>query len=256
MVEVFIVLPDLADSKINAICRLEEPVNVLVSYATFLMKPSNTSRIERLRKCVEGKIMLDSGAYHFARKSLYVDVKAYAKFAKRYDGVFDFVVASDVPGDWQGTLERTLRFAELYEGDFIPVLQHIHLKMFWVFLEAGIVARAPRANGSYLLGVGGLDGERRRVNYVADVVFALRRNARYLGFPVKLHVFGAGARLLRSLAKRGLLDVVYSVDTGAWQAEIRYRRRSELGADGVGEAELNAIAIKRYMERARRAIER
>ncbi len=265
MVRVFLVLPDVSSSKVSALCsasrRLGAPVDVLVSYSTLLWKPVAASRLRGVvsRGCVS-PVLLDSGAYHLATRGLDVDVARYASEALRMagEGVAGLVVAPDVPGDAWATLERSLAFAEAYPGEFMPVLQPpvpdsrdplLHAAQLAQLEGAGLLDRAPRLpGGRILVGIGGLDGARRRAAYVAELVRILTDEYGN----VALHLFGAGARLLRSLAKRGLLESVYSVDTGAWQAEIRFRRRTELGADGVVEA--NLLAIERYLERVSEAV--
>lgn len=243
MTEVFIVLPDLADSKVEALCELSG-VNVLVSYSIFIMKPSALGRLRQLRECTR-LLMLDSGAYHHAKGEVYVDVKVYARFAERYGGLFDYIVAPDVPGEPQATLERTVRFMQYYKGSFVPVLQPPYLRSFIMLAEAGALERAPMPGYFLLVGLGGLLG--RKLGSIERLREVLGEAER-LGLDIRFHVFGAGARLLRSLAKRGLINSIYSIDSGAWLAEIMYRRR-ELGARG--EAEVNAAAIRRYLERLR-----
>jgi len=266
LVRVFLVLPDVSVAKVRALCgaagRLGGPLDVLVSYSTLLWKPVALGRLRRVvgGGCVS-PVLLDSGAYHLATRGLQVDVEGYASLARRLsvEGVAGLVVAPDVPGDPGATLERSLSFSRVYPGSFVPVLQPpgggpvdpvLHAAQLLRLEEAGLLDRAPRLpGGRVLVGVGGLDGARRRAPYVAGLVRILAEDYGYAA----LHLFGAGARLLRSLARRGLLDAVYSVDTGAWQAEIRYRRRTELGAEGVVEA--NTLAIERYLERVHRAAE-
>jgi len=239
MVKVYLVMPDLSRAKVEALARLslERPVSILVSYSTFLLKPATLERVRELRgRAYSLEVMLDSGAYHMARLGLEVGVADYAGFASRHRGLFDVVVAPDVPGDCGATLRRTLEFGRLYGGPFLPVVQGRSLDeyalcrvMLW---EAGLAGE--------VLGVGGLDGERRRPGFLGSLLGRLCGGAR-------LHLFGVGARVFKALApKYG--DCVESVDTGAWQAEIRYRRRTELGADG-DTAELEYRAMKRYLER-------
>ncbi|MEB3860645.1 MAG: hypothetical protein GSR84_00310, partial [Desulfurococcales archaeon] len=69
----------------------------------------------------------------------------------------------------------------------------------------------------------------------------------------RLHLFGAGARILAGLARRGLLGQVYSVDSSGWLAEIMWRRRTVHNADTPLEA--NARAIEAYIEKVRQAVE-
>lgn len=266
MVRVFLVLPDVSEVKVAALCGvaglLGGGVDVLVSYTTLLWKPSTVSRLARLvaEGCVR-PVLLDSGAYHLATRGFMVSIEGYAAMARRLSsaGVAGLVVAPDVPGDSMATLARSLEFAFAYGGPFMPVLQPprgsppdplAHARAFEALEAAGLLELAPRLpGGKVLVGVGGLDGARRRTSYVASLIDAIDKLYGYAA----LHIFGAGARLLRSLARRGLLSAVYSVDTGAWQAEIRYRRRSGLGAETTLEA--NKLAIARYLERVRRAIE-
>ncbi len=265
MVRVYLVLPDVSKSKVRALCgashRRGAVLDVLVSYSTLLWKPVAAERLSLLvsRGCVS-PAMIDSGAYHLATRGLEVDVASYAATARRLvaDGVAGFVVAPDVPGDPWATLARSLEFAEVYPGEFVPVIQPpprggpdpvLHAAQLAELEAAGLLERAPKLpGGRVLVGVGGLDGNRRRTAYVAELVRLVWEGYGWAG----LHIFGAGARLLKSLARRGLLDAVYSVDTGAWQAEIRFRRRTELGAEGVVDA--NVRAIVRYLERVAGAL--
>ncbi|GAB6148689.1 hypothetical protein [Stetteria hydrogenophila] len=46
---------------------------------------------------------------------------------------------------------------------------------------------------------------------------------------------------------------MYSVDSSAWQAEVRWRRRTHYGAAGTLEA--NLAAITGYLARVKRALQ-
>jgi len=257
LVHVFLVLPDLSESKLAALelARSVEP-RVLVSYSTFLTKPGSVARLGRLAGAAS-ELMLDSGAYHHARGVVKVSVGEYAGFASRHRGLFDLVVAPDVPGDPEASLERTLEFLEAYGGPVVPVAQpppegkaRDHARQLEALEANGLLDSAPRPRGRPLVGVGGLDGERKRAAYLAELV---REISDSYGGAVDLHLFGVGARLLRSLARRHLLDNIYSVDTGAWQAEIRYRRRTVYAAESTLEA--NLAAITGYVAKAAAAVE-
>jgi len=242
MVKVYLVMPDLSRAKVEALIRLsqEQLVSILLSYSTFVMKPATLDRLRELRKrASQLEVMLDSGAYHMARLGLEISVASYANFASKHLNLFDVIVAPDVPGDCRVTLERTLEFRELYEGPLLPVVQgrtvNEYVSCYTRLEEAGLVDEA--------LGIGGLDGERRKPGFLGGLLAQLCTNG------TKLHLFGVGARLYKALAGR-YSDCVASVDTGAWQAEIRYRRTTELKADG-SMAELEYRAMKRYLERFR-----
>ena len=253
MVRVFLVMPDMAPAKVHALCSAGAP-DVLVSYSTLVWKPITTKRLKTVvdEGCV-GSVMLDSGAYHHARGEFRVDVGEYAirAWRLRVEGLAEYVVAPDVPGDPESTLKRTLEFSEAYHGEFVPVAQpppgppdpRAHANELQGLLLKGLLDRAPKVPGGRLVGLGGLDGPRRRAKYLAELLEAIED----LHLQVRLHLFGVGARLLKSLAGKGLLDMVYSVDTGAWQAEIRFRRRSKYKADSTLKA--NIAAIKGYLER-------
>jgi hypothetical protein len=248
-------MPDVSEAKAWALCRVGG-VDVLVSYSTLTWKPVALGRLSALRAggCV-AMVMLDSGAYHHGRGALRVEVEGYAGLAEAYGWLFDLVVAADVPGDPGATLERSLRFAELYSGPFIPVAQpppgepspEAHAGSLEELEASGLLSRAPRPRGRPLAGIGGLDGPRRRARYLAALVSRIAES-----WSLDLHLFGVGARLLASLARRRLLHHVYSVDTGAWQAEIRWRRRTVYKADGPLEA--NEAAIRGYLERVAAAL--
>ncbi len=254
MVRVFLVLPDLSRSKAEALARLGK-VDVLLSYTILRWKPSALERLRVLRSRL-GEVMLDSGAYHQGRGEAWVDPASYASFANKNRSLFNYVVAPDHPGDPGETLARTLRFMDHYPGEFIPVVQpgpghgpHTHIAMVEQLDRAGVLERAPRAEGGVLVGVGGLDGERRRVSYIAALVREAEREYPW----ARLHLFGAGARILAGLARRGLLGQVYSVDSSGWLAEIMWRRRTVHNADTPLEA--NARAIEAYIEKVRQAVE-
>jgi len=142
-----------------------------------------------------------------------------------------------VPRDCRATLERTLKFKRLYRGPLLPVTQgrslDEYVSCYTRLKEAELVDEA--------LGVGGLDGERRKQGFLGSLLAQLCTNS------VKLHLFGVGARLYKALTTRYGYCIA-SIDTGAWQAEIRYRRRTELKADG-SVTELEYKAMKRYLER-------
>ncbi len=237
-VEVYLVMPDLSRAKVEALVRLsrELPVSILVSYSTFKLKPATLDRLVYLSERSDVRVMLDSGAYHMARLGLRVDVEEYALFAQRYHRLFSIVVAPDVPGDARATVERTLEFKAVYEGEFLPVLQGSNLEDYlWssqALEEEGVL--------DGYAGVGGLDGSRRLKSWLETLLGRLCGR-------LQLHLFGLGARLAKNLKQR-FNNCIRSVDTGAWQAEITYRRRSELGVDG-DMVELEYRAMKRYLER-------
>jgi len=233
-------MPDLSRAKVEALARLsrERHVPILVSYSTFMLKPVTLERLRELRgRAYSLEVMLDSGAYHMARLGLDVSVAGYASFASKHLNLFDLVVAPDAPGDCGSTLRRTIEFERLHRGPLLPVVQgrtvEEYVYCYTRLEEAGLVGGA--------LGVGGLDGERRTLRFLEGLL------GRLCGGRARLHLFGVGARLYKALAPR-YGGCVASIDTGAWQAEIRYRRRTELGADG-GLEELEYRAMKRYLER-------
>jgi hypothetical protein len=203
-----------------------------------------------LRERVIEEIMLDSGAYHLARLGEEVDVIEYSSFVYG-EPIWNYVVAPDVPGDPDLTLERTLLFAQFFDDNFIPVLQGERADDYPLFLERldslGLIERAPRVLGGLpLIGIGGLDGPKKRVGFVSRIVELLS------DYSVALHIFGVGSRVLRGLSRRGLLENVYSVDSSGWLAEIQWRRRTVYGARNTIEA--NALAIHGYLDRVERAI--
>ena len=238
MVEVYLVMPDLSRSKVEALVRLsgELRVSILVSYSTFKLKPATLRGLEELRGRAEVNVMLDSGAYHVARLGLNVSVEEYARFAERHQRLFNIVVAPDVPGDAEATVERTREFSRVYRGWFLPVLQGTRLEEYlWCARELREIV----SGGGYV-GVGGLDGSKRRVEWLGKLLSKLCGS-------VELHLFGLGARLTKTLTAR-YGGCVKSVDTGAWSSEIAYRRRSTLGAGG-DIVELEYKAMKSYLER-------
>jgi len=157
------------------------------------------------------------------------------------------VVGPDIPRDPLRSLERLERFHMAYPGPFLPTLQSRdlgpegYLWMLERLEDAGLLGRAPRPDGSRpLVGVGGLVGA--RVGMVARVVERLSESCDCL-----LHLFGANLRVVRGLARRGLLEKVYSVDTSGWLAEIRWRRRTVYRASSTLEA--NLAAMRGYLEK-------
>ena len=254
MVRVFLVMPDLSEAKAEALklaARRGVRVDILVSATILAWKPSVEARLAVLREESSiGSVMLDSGAYHHARGDAEVGVTWYAGLAARLagEGLVDYVVAPDIPGDPRATLERTLEYAEAYPGPFIPVAQpprgHPDPKRHAAALEElekhGLLDRAPRDNGgARLVGIGGLDGPLRRAGYRTKLVEEIEKE--WGPRAVALHLFGVGARLLKSLAKRGLARIIYSIDSTAWLAEIRWRRRTVYNATTTLEANLAAI---------------
>ncbi len=242
---VFLVLPDLSRAKVEALSLLGG-VPVLVSYTVLRWKPGMIPRLWGLRRSgAVGRVMLDSGAYHLARVGEEVDPGEYAGFALEHGGLWDLVVAPDVPGDPAGTLRRTLVFAQAYPGRFLPVLQGQTPSEYLWSLRAlereGLTERAPRQDGAPVLGVGGLDGEKRRTAWIARLLRALPDTYKY-------HLFGIGIRVLRGLRRRGLLPLIASTDTTAWLAEIRFRRRTIHNATTTIEA--NTTALRAYLEKA------
>ena len=173
------------------------------------------------------------------------------------EGLAGYVVAPDVPGAPGETLRRTLEFSWLYPGEFVPVAQpprgapdpRAHAGELQRLAGEGLLDRAPRVPGGRLVGLGGLDGARRRAGYVTGLLEAVEE----LGLGVRVHLFGAGARLLRSIARRGLTRLVHSVDTSGWLAEIMFRRRSVYAAHTTIEA--NVAAIEGYLGRLATALE-
>jgi len=238
MVKVYLVMPDLSWAKVEALARLsrERPVSILVSYSTFKLKPVTLERLRELRRRAYSlEVMLDSGAYHMARLGLEVSVASYADFVGRHGRLFDVVVTPDVPSDCKATIARTEEFKKLYGGPFMPVLQgrsvDEYVSCYVELRELGLTSNH--------FGVGGLDGPKKSPWFIKDLL------ARLCGPDTHLHLFGVGARLYRELSPYH--KCIESIDSGAWQAEIRYRRR-ELEADG-NMAELEYRAMKRYLER-------
>ncbi len=255
----FIVLPDLGETKYRALARLGSagmPVDVLISYTTLKWKPSAYRRIQELRRrgLVRG-VMLDSGAYHIMRLGEEVDLEDYSRIAS--EGPWTFVVAPDVPGDPPATLERTARFSVIYEGRFVPVIQGGQMEEYAENMRAlwslGLLDRAPVAgDGRPLVGIGGLDGRKKRTNFVSSLISTLAREARELGLDPTFHLFGIGVRVLKGLARRGLLRYIYSVDSSGWLAEIQWRRRTVYNANTPLEANLKAIEA--YIAKAEAAV--
>ncbi len=243
-VRVYIVLPDLSESKAEALCSLAgrwRPVDVLVSYTVLRWKPAVMPRLRRLKSegCI-GRVMIDSGAYHIMRLGEQVDPAGYAEYLGKHRGLADTVVAPDIPGSPGETLERTLEFMRHYQGSFIPVLQGGGISDYRACLEDmidyGILERAPRLpDGRALIGIGGLDGAKKRVGFVSSLLESLPREG------YAYHVFGVGVRVLRGLRRRGLLGNVYSVDSSGWLSEIMWRRRTVYRAETPVEANMHAI---------------
>ena len=243
MVRVFLVLPDLSFAKAVALSEVGG-VDVLVSYSILVMKPGMRDRLEAVRDRL-GVVMLDSGAYHHARGVVDVDPVEYASFAWENRRLWHLVVAPDVPGNPGETLRRTLIFDKHYPGEgYIPVIQGGRVEDYLGMLRE-LEAQGLASEG-FLVGVGGLDGEKRRIAFLSKLLSKLPDKYRY-------HLFGVGARILRGLARRGLLYKVYSVDSSAWLMEIRYRRRTVYKASDLITAEI--LGIKGYLERVEYAIQ-
>lgn len=236
---VFLVMPDLSRAKVEALAMLsgELPLSILVSYSTFKLKPTTLDRLRELRGRAEVTVMLDSGAYHLRRLGLSVSVGDYAGFAKTYSRLFDLVVAPDVPGDAPSTVARTLEFRRVYDDWFLPVTQGSSIgEYLWCL---GELEREGLVYG--YVGVGGLDGPRRTPGFLGELLNSLCNSS------LRLHLFGLGARLYKTLSRR-FNRCIASVDTGAWQAEIRYRRRTVLGANG-DMVDVEYKAMRKYLER-------
>jgi hypothetical protein len=240
-VKVYLVMPDLSRAKLEAIVRLsgELPLSILVSYSTFKLKPATLDRLRELRSRAEVEVMLDSGAYHMRRLGLDVRVEDYASFVQSNPRLFDVIVAPDVPHDCGSTLFRSFRFSKLLGNppDVMMVLQGVTLNDY---IKCYRLHRLAFGELHYV-GVGGLDGARRRVGFLSELLGNL------CNMGLELHLFGIGARLARLLATRGY-NCVKSTDTMAWLHEIKFRRRDELGVDG-NLVELNYRAMRRYLER-------
>jgi hypothetical protein len=237
-VEIYLVMPDLSRAKVEALKKLsrERAVSILVSYTTFKFKPSTLERLEELRKHANVKVMLDSGAYHMAKLKLNIDIRDYAHFASRHVKLFDIIVAPDRPGDARATISRTREFYKAYGNPILAVIQGSEVSEYiWCYREL--------INLGFIdgyLGIGGLDGPKRSKKWLSKLLSKLCVDN------VKLHLFGAGARLAKTLTA-SYSWCIGSLDSGAWQAEIRYRRR-QLGIDG-DVVEANYKAMKRYLLR-------
>ena len=254
---VFLVFPDLSESKYRAL-RALGGVDILVSYTTLKWKPGIRGRLAMLRgEDLLTGVMLDSGAYHHGNGYTRVDPVEYSGFASSHRSLFDYIVAPDVPGRQVESLERTMAMMEWYPGEFIPVLQppggppdpSAHAGYIEDLERIGALDRAPRVEGGgVLVGLGGLDGGLRRIGYIAEVVRLIEREYPW----ARLHIFGAGARVLKGLRRRGLIGNVYSVDSSSWLSEIMWRRRTVYNAGDVVEA--NIAAINGYLERIHSAL--
>ena len=252
---IYLVFPDLGGAKAEALCRLAgqgRKVDVLLSYSVLLAKPATGDRLASLRRqgCL-GSVMLDSGAYHVAYHGLRLEPEEYALGVSGLGGVVDLVVGPDVPRRPSESVERLRRFSASYGGSFIPVLQSktTSPRGYLATLEAleywGLLERAPRVDGGRpLVGIGGLVGA--RVGEVSLVVDALERAC-----DCAFHLFGANVRMVRGLARRGLLSTIHSLDTSGWLWEIRWRRRTVYKATTTLEA--NIAAIVGYLEKMRQA---
>jgi hypothetical protein len=236
MAKVYLVMPDLSRSKLEALALLSREVSglgVLVSYYTLKTKPKTMDRLRELRGMADVSVMLDSGAYHMARLGLNLDVRGYAELASRNGDLFDIVVAPDVPGDPELTVARTIKFSRLYAGELMPVVQgrnvEEYVRCYRELRSLGLVRH-------HRLGVGGLEQFKRDPGLLGELVSRLCFKP--------LHLFGVGSRLLRSLSAYG--SCVRSVDSAAWLYEVRYRRRALGGGDPV---RLNYNAIKAYLRR-------
>jgi hypothetical protein len=163
--------------------------------------------------------------------------------------LWDIVVAPDVPGHPAKTIERTLQFAKVYSSEFMPVIQGGTVEEYRQTLEYyyknNIISYTLKVDGRPLLGIGGLDGNKRRVAYVSKLLKTLTQTAIELGVNPIFHLFGIGIRILKGLAKRGLIKHVYSVDSSGWLAEIQFRRRTVHNAPTPIHA--NYAAIKTYV---------
>jgi hypothetical protein len=239
MAKVYLVLPDLSRSKLEALVLLSKEFDnfgILVSFYTIKTKPKTLERLRELRERADVSVMLDSGAYHIARLGLNLDVREYAELASRHSNLFDLIVAPDVPGDPELTVVRTIKFSRLYAGDFMPVVQGRSVEEYvWCYREL----RSLGLTRYHRLGVGGLELFKKEPALLGELVSKLCFKP--------LHLFGVGSRLLRLLSAYG--NCIRSIDSVAWLHEIRYRRRLHGDGDPV---RLNYNAIKAYLHRFHR----
>jgi hypothetical protein len=234
--KVYLVLPDLSRSKLEALVLLSNDLNnlgLLVSFYTLKTKPKTLDRLRELRGRADVDVMLDSGAYHMARLGINLNVGEYADLASRHSNLFDVVVAPDVPGDACRTVVRTIKFSKLYTGDFMPVVQgrsaEEYVRCYRELRSLGL-ARYRR------LGVGGLELFKSEPNLLGELLSRLCFKP--------LHLFGVGSRVLRLVSAYD--GCIRSVDSTAWLHEIRFRRRTLGDGDPV---RLNYNAIKTYIYR-------
>ncbi len=251
--KVFLVFPDLGGAKAEALCMLKRRgvnVNVLISYATLRYKPTTFGKLVKLKQnnCL-GEIMLDSAAYHVAFRGLKLSPEEYAEQAKKLSEIVDIIVGPDIPRNPEQTLERLLKFSEIYGEQFIPTIQskgpsREYVESLRLLEKHGIIKHAPYINGKPLIGVGGLVG--KKVKEVAEIVKTISLNCKCY-----LHLFGVNLRAIRGLARRSLLEHIYSIDTSGWLSEIKWRRRTTYSAKSTLEA--NYLAIMGYIEKLKLA---
>jgi hypothetical protein len=239
MAKVYLVMPDLSRSKLEALVLLSNEISrlgILISYSTLKLKPKTLDGLAVLKRRADVDVMLDSGAYHMARLGLKVDVREYADFVSKHGNLFNTVVAPDVPGDPERTVVRTIKFSKLYAGEFMPVVQgknvEEYVKCYRELRSLGL-ARYSR------LGVGGLELFKSEPNLLGELLSRLCFKP--------LHLFGVGSRVLRLVSAYD--GCIRSIDSAAWLHEIRYRRRMLGDGDPV---KLNYNAIKAYIRRFRR----
>jgi hypothetical protein len=236
MAKVYLVLPDLSRSKIEAIVMASRELGnlgLLISYFTLKLKPKTLDRLRELRGRADVSVMLDSGAYHMARLGLNLDVREYAELASRNDNLFDLIVAPDVPGDPELTVVRTIKFSRLYAGDFMPVVQGRSVEEY---VRCYRELRSLGLTRYHRLGVGGLERFKREPALLGELVSRLCFKP--------LHLFGVGSRVLRLISAYD--GCIRSIDSAAWLHEIRFRRRALGDGDPV---RLNYNAIKAYLRR-------
>ncbi len=185
--------------------------------------------------------MLDSGAYHIAFHGLELTPEEYAQRAKYLRNHVNLIVGPDIPRNPKKSIDRMLRFSNIYRDEFIPTLQSSNLDPdeYLLNLEAlevhGLLKKAPKVHGGKpLIGIGGLVGA--PVKIVASVIDRLKDACNCF-----FHLFGANVRIIKGLARRDLLNKIYSIDTSGWLSDLRWRRRTVYKARDTLEANIKVM---------------
>lgn len=217
----FFAFADLGRTKRQVVKMLwdrGEPIDILVSYYFIRTKNRMLDRVRMIRRYVSG-LMIDSGAYQVLADDLKPShmtqmIDDYARVSKYLlsNGVVDFVVIPDVPGDPESTIRNAETFLSLIGDELrvISVLQGIELRDFMesyqFFKDRGLITP--------VIGVGNVNAFRNNISGLLSLLRWLRRV--HNG---KIHLFG----ISRTLHKAGVSYYIDSADTSSFIQTLKRR---------------------------------